>query len=654
MNMRTPLAWTFCIILLLPATLQGADLFSGLSAYERGEYSRAYTQLEPLARQGHMVAQAALGALYYHGQGIPQDHEQAFAWNLRSARQGYAIAQYHTGYLYAMGQGTSADDRLASRWFERAARQNEPYAMAALAENFLQGRGVEQSDHEAFFWFEQAAELGHVTAQYRLGRMYDDGVGTGQNTEQALHWYRKAAAQGHPHAAALLSIYQSIPGHEVASVATEPAPPPVPVINLPSRAERVHSLQQASQRGDHDVAYAISSQLMREYPEDDNIRFHYGRASYATGRYPHALFAYERVLTRNPDAHRVRLEMGRAYLALNQPQRAREQFEEVLRHDPPPAVRANIEGMLRDMDGQPGVEPGNRLSGSVSLGAFHDSNVNSGLSSLFEWKGYRFEPQQDSDVDPMSRSDGGVMTTASLGYDIPLGTPGTWVATVGGQYHARMHFSEDDHNLGYLRLHGGAWRMGERSLWQMLLKYEDISYGGSTISTITGIEPLHIHLFSPRLSLTSALIVENRDMRDANRDSTYLALDESLRILHGPREDALSLGVRIFQEDATQKRYSYSAWEVRAIQDFRLSAITLSAGMSYRQLQYAEATLVLPEVTEEVKRKDTQMMFHLGVSRELTPAITLDGRVQYLENDSNIPLYRYEKTLITASLNYRF
>ncbi|WP_156787996.1 hypothetical protein [Desulfurispirillum indicum] len=41
-------------------------------------------------------------------------------------------------------------------------------------------------------------------------------------------------------------------------------------------------------------------------------------------------------------------------------------------------------------------------------------------------------------------------------------------------------------------------------------------------------------------------------------------------------------------------------------------------------------------------------------SRELTPAITLDGRVQYLENDSNIPLYRYEKTLITASLNYRF
>lgn len=51
-----------------------------LAAYERHEYETALQLMRPLAEQGNAEAQNGMGALYYHGYGVPQDFKEAIKW----------------------------------------------------------------------------------------------------------------------------------------------------------------------------------------------------------------------------------------------------------------------------------------------------------------------------------------------------------------------------------------------------------------------------------------------------------------------------------------------------------------------------------------------------------------------------------------------
>jgi hypothetical protein len=62
-------------------------------AYNRGDYSTALKECQPLAEQGDANAQYNLGKLYYHGWGVAQDYAQARDWWRKAAAQGHLDAQ---------------------------------------------------------------------------------------------------------------------------------------------------------------------------------------------------------------------------------------------------------------------------------------------------------------------------------------------------------------------------------------------------------------------------------------------------------------------------------------------------------------------------------------------------------------------------------
>jgi TPR repeat protein len=63
---------------------------NAMDAYNRGDYSTALKEWQPLAEQGDANAQYNLGKLYYHGWGVPQDYGQARDWYRKAAAQGYS------------------------------------------------------------------------------------------------------------------------------------------------------------------------------------------------------------------------------------------------------------------------------------------------------------------------------------------------------------------------------------------------------------------------------------------------------------------------------------------------------------------------------------------------------------------------------------
>jgi TPR repeat protein len=98
-----------------------ADFQDGLQAYYRLDFRTALREWHPLAEQGDPKASYQLGILYYRGEGVLQDHEEAAKWFEKAADAGDPDAQYNLGLMYANGQGIETDLVRAHVWFTLAA-----------------------------------------------------------------------------------------------------------------------------------------------------------------------------------------------------------------------------------------------------------------------------------------------------------------------------------------------------------------------------------------------------------------------------------------------------------------------------------------------------------------------------------------------------
>ncbi len=101
--------------------------------------AQAIQEWTPLARQGDSAAQFRLGVMYYNGQGVTQDYEQAFKWFSLTADQGYSYAQHYLGWMHHRGEGVKKDYKQAVKWYTLAADQGDALSRGYLKE-LLEGK----------------------------------------------------------------------------------------------------------------------------------------------------------------------------------------------------------------------------------------------------------------------------------------------------------------------------------------------------------------------------------------------------------------------------------------------------------------------------------------------------------------------------------
>lgn len=88
------------------------------------------------AQDGDVDAQYNLGIIYYHGEGVARNHDEALKWFQLAAQQGDADAQVNLGYMYGRGEGTAKDHRASMVWFQKAADQGHEGARDILEKMF--------------------------------------------------------------------------------------------------------------------------------------------------------------------------------------------------------------------------------------------------------------------------------------------------------------------------------------------------------------------------------------------------------------------------------------------------------------------------------------------------------------------------------------
>ena len=99
---------------------QAQDFDRGLAAAQSGDFATALKEWQPLAEQGHAVAQHNLGVMYKNGNGVVQDYAEAVKWWRLAAEQGVADAQNNLGVRYESGHGVLQDNILSHMWYNIA------------------------------------------------------------------------------------------------------------------------------------------------------------------------------------------------------------------------------------------------------------------------------------------------------------------------------------------------------------------------------------------------------------------------------------------------------------------------------------------------------------------------------------------------------
>ena len=168
-------------------------------AYDDGkgveqDYEEALKWYRKAAAQGNAAAQNIIGLHKAAAQG------NAIAQNIiglhKAAAQGDDDAQTSIGDLYYNGNGVEQDYEEAMKWYQKAAAQGNAIAQNRIGNLYYNGNGVKQDYEEALKWYRKAAAQGNAAAQFNIGYLYHHGQGVTVDYQEAMKWYKKAAAQG--------------------------------------------------------------------------------------------------------------------------------------------------------------------------------------------------------------------------------------------------------------------------------------------------------------------------------------------------------------------------------------------------------------------------------------------------------------------------
>ena len=159
------------MVLFLSTPVVAGTFQQAVNYFHDGEYEKAVAIWKPLAKQGNVEAQYALGALYTDATGEFNSPKKAFEWYQKAAEQGHLKSIFNIGNAYWAGQVTRVNREKAVNLWRQAAQQGLSFAQYNLASAYYRGQGVQRNIDLAIFWFNKAASKDDTEARQALEKL---------------------------------------------------------------------------------------------------------------------------------------------------------------------------------------------------------------------------------------------------------------------------------------------------------------------------------------------------------------------------------------------------------------------------------------------------------------------------------------------------
>jgi len=151
-----------------PLPPPSARFLEGVTAYDMGDYKRAFEVWLPLAQGGDLAAMRNVALLLRKGEGTKRDPERALWFYEEAGRKGFGLAQLNAAFMHLEGDGVPKDLEAAAFWFHAAALSGSPIAQFNLAVMYERGQGVDKDMPLALGWYALAARSRSKLALDRL------------------------------------------------------------------------------------------------------------------------------------------------------------------------------------------------------------------------------------------------------------------------------------------------------------------------------------------------------------------------------------------------------------------------------------------------------------------------------------------------------
>jgi len=370
--------------------------------------------------------------------------------------------------------------------------------------------------------------------------------------------------------------------------------------------------------------------------------------------------AFQSILNNQPALNRARLELAVAYLQTLQYKEAEAEAMKVLDDpDTPPNVRVSILAFLAKVrEEAKQLEPRHESSASIAAGILFDSNVNVGPDSeTINING------QDLTLLPGSSAEEDTALTVNLGVDHSYHTgmtqqlgerTGIFIWQSGANYYHRGYTSEDEFDLDILSLWTGP-AMITNGNWRgnLNLQFDHIRLGGSELGNFISLMPSATWSIDSRTELTGGFDIADRNYTrsgDQGRDSTYYAFDIALGRGYMNNTLGVQAGIEYIDNDADNDRYSYSGPGLFIGFNWQYEPRSQVYGrLGWRQSDYDG-----PEPLPPVARDEDEIKLLLGFSHLYENQWELHLDYLYLDNDSNIALYDFDRDQLNLTVSRKF
>jgi len=394
-----------------------------------------------------------------------------------------------------------------------------------------------------------------------------------------------------------------------------------------------------------------------EFAQSGNIRYDYllGIAALDSGKPDKATLAFERVLATDPNFAGARVDMGRALYQLGDFTRAKAEFETVLTQNPPPAARATIDKYLAAIAKQEDAKK-TRGSGYFEAGFGHDTNVNfatstsqiavpalgnltftlnpTGVKAPDDYLTYAFGGELSHQITPAfgvyagadarSRNNTTVdhfdSTSVDLRAGLAMGEGANVVrlGVLGGRYAVDNRSNRDTSGVN------AEWRhllnpSNQLSLFGQYarFRFEPTISVNDFDQTTYGANWVHVYGDGKALVMASLFNGEERAQLRADGNKSFYGL---------------RLGGQMQLNEKTE----------------------LFGGLGAQFGKYDLANAAFSTPTDAVKRDDKQYDANLGMNWHFDKAWTLRPQITYMRNNSNIVIYKFDRTDLSITVRRDF
>ena len=391
-----------------------------------------------------------------------------------------------------------------------------------------------------------------------------------------------------------------------------------------------------------------------EFDLAGDLKYDYllGLAALESGKPEKSSLVFERVLAVEPRYLGVRLDLARSYFQIGDIARATQEFQAVLAQSPPPDLKANAERYLQAIE-QAKAPKRMSLSAYVELGGGYDTNVNSSTAdNPIILPGANNQPFF---LDPSSLETEDSFGTMGVGTELGYVLSPRWSVYVGGDARYRGYEDIDTANYGtldgrvgvglnlgrhFFRLGttGGRFFLDEKAYRESYGANAEWRYqaGNQDQLSLTGQYSSYRHLSD---------VLESSDFDQGLLSLGWLHVLASGRTLFsvnlnagreddvGGRPDGAALlgGTRLFVQTALGEKVGVFA----------------TTGAQRTKYDNLSDTFL-------VERADWLYDVTIGMNWQLNDKWSIRPQLSYTKNDSNIPLYEFDRGEVALYLRRDF